>query len=135
MLFFLSNDAYQEHLISVVKKGVSGAEEIAQMMKNLRENPVKTLVGEQVVRIEDYQTSVSRNLLTGEETKIDIPKSNVLIYYTDKGTKVAARPSGTEPKIKFYFSVNAPLLSVEAFEQTQKELLDKIQKIVKEWNL
>ena len=126
---------YQEHLISVVKKGVSGAEEIAQMMKNLRENPVKTLVGEQVIRIEDYQTSVSRNLLTGEETKIDIPKSNVLIYYTDKGTKVAARPSGTEPKIKFYFSVNAPLLSVEAFEQTQKELLDKIQKIVKEWNL
>ena len=126
---------YQEHLISVVKKGVSGAEEIAQMMKNLRENPVKTLVGEQVVRIEDYQTSVSRNLLTGEETKIDIPKSNVLIYYTDKGTKVAARPSGTEPKIKFYFSVNAPLPSVEAFEQTQKELLDKIQKIVKEWNL
>ena len=96
---------YQEHLISVVKKGVSGAEEIAQMMKNLRENPVKTLVGEQVVRIEDYQTSVSRNLLTGEETKIDIPKSNVLIYYTDKGTKVAARPSGTEPKIKFYIAV------------------------------
>ena len=126
---------YQEHLISVVKKGVSGAEEIAQMMKNLRENPVKTLVGEQVIRIEDYQTSVSRNLLTGEETKIDIPKSNVLIYYTDKGTKVAARPSGTEPKIKFYFSVNAPLSSMEAFEQTQKELLDKIQKIVKEWNL
>ena len=118
-----------------MKKGVSGAEEIAKMMKNLRENPVKTLVGEQVVRIEDYQTSVSRNLLTGEETKIDIPKSNVLIYYTDKGTKVAARPSGTEPKIKFYFSVNAPLPSVEAFEQTQKELLDKIQKIVKEWNL
>nr|WP_314803308.1 phospho-sugar mutase [uncultured Capnocytophaga sp.] len=126
---------YQEFLISVVKKGVSGAEEINQMMKNFRENPLKTIVGEQVIRLEDYQTSLSKDFLTGEETQISIPKSNVLIYYTDKGTKVAARPSGTEPKIKFYFSVNAPLASVEAYEQTQKELLTKIQQITKEWNL
>ena len=126
---------YQEFLISVVKKGVSGAEEINQMMKNFRENPLKTIAGEQVIRLEDYQTSLSKDFITGKETQIDIPKSNVLIYYTDKGTKVAARPSGTEPKIKFYFSVNAPLASVEAYEQTQKELLSKIQHITKEWNL
>ena len=126
---------YQEFLISVVKKGVSGAEEINQMMKNFRENPLKTIAGEQVIRLEDYQTSLSKDFITGKETQIDIPKSNVLIYYTDKGTKVAARPSGTEPKIKFYFSVNAPLASVEAYEQTQKELLSKIQQITKEWNL
>lgn len=126
---------YQEFLISVVKKGVSGAEEINQMMKNFRENPLKTIAGEQVIRLEDYQTSLSKDFLTGKETQIDIPKSNVLIYYTDKGTKVAARPSGTEPKIKFYFSVNAPLASTEAYEQTQKELLTKIQQITKEWNL
>ena len=126
---------YQEFLISVVKKGVSGAEEINQMMKNFRENPLKTIAGEQVIRLEDYQTSLSKDFLTGKETQIDIPKSNVLIYYTDKGTKVAARPSGTEPKIKFYFSVNASLASTEAYEQTQKELLTKIQQITKEWNL
>ncbi|EGD33887.1 MULTISPECIES: phospho-sugar mutase [unclassified Capnocytophaga] len=126
---------YQEYLISIVRKGVSGAEEINQMMKNLRENPLKTIGGEKVVRIEDYQTSIAKNLLTGEQTHIEIPKSNVLIYYTEKGTKVAARPSGTEPKIKFYFSVNAPLSSPEAFEQTQKELLSKIQQITKELNL
>ena len=126
---------YQEFLISVVKKGVSGAEEISQMMKNFRENPLKTIAGEQVVCLEDYQLSLKKDFITGNEIKIDIPKSNVLIYYTDKGTKVAARPSGTEPKIKFYFSVNAPLASTEAYEQTQKELLTKIQQITKEWNL
>ena len=126
---------YQEFLISVVKKGVSGAEEISQMMKNFRENPLKAIAGEQVVCLEDYQLSLKKDFITGNETKIDIPKSNVLIYYTDKGTKVAARPSGTEPKIKFYFSVNAPLASTEAYEQTQKELLTKIQQITKEWNL
>lgn len=126
---------YQEFLISVVKKGVSGAEEISQMMKNFRENPLKAIAGEQVVCLEDYQLSLKKDFITGKETQIDIPKSNVLIYYTDKGTKVAARPSGTEPKIKFYFSVNAPLASTEAYEQTQKELLTKIQQITKEWNL
>ena len=126
---------YQEFLISVVKKGVSGAEEISQMMKNFRENPLKAIAGEQVVCLEDYQLSLKKDFITGNEIKIDIPKSNVLIYYTDKGTKVAARPSGTEPKIKFYFSVNAPLASTEAYEQTQKELLTKIQQITKEWNL
>ena len=126
---------YQEHLISVVKKGISGAEEINQIMKNLRENPVKTILGEKVVRIEDYQTSVSYNPLTGAETTIQIPKSNVLIYYTENGMKVAARPSGTEPKIKFYFSANAPLASLEAYEETRDALLAKIKQVTKEWNL
>ena len=126
---------YQEFLISIVRKGIKGSEEISQMMKNLRENPLKTIVNEQVIRIEDYQASVSKNMLTGEETQIDIPKSNVLIYYTDKGTKVAARPSGTEPKIKFYFSVNTILESIEKYPEVLKKLQDKIDNIVKEMNL
>jgi phosphoglucomutase/phosphomannomutase family protein len=126
---------YQEHLISIVKKGISGAQEINQIMKNLRENPVKEILGEKVVRIDDYQTSVSYNPLTGEKTPIEIPKSNVLIYNTEKGLKVAARPSGTEPKIKFYFSANAPLSSIEAYEQTRDALLAKIKQVTKEWNL
>ncbi|MDO4881474.1 MAG: phospho-sugar mutase [Capnocytophaga sp.] len=126
---------YQEFLIAIVRKGIKGSEEINQMMKNLRENPLKTIAGEQVSRIEDYQFSVSKNMLTGEETTIDIPKSNVLIYYTDKGTKVAARPSGTEPKIKFYFSVNTPLESIEKYPEVLKKLQEKIDVIVKEMNL
>ena len=126
---------YQEFLISIVRKGIKGSEEISQMMKNLRENPLKTIVNEQVIRIEDYLASVSKNMLTGEETQIDIPKSNVLIYYTDKGTKVAARPSGTEPKIKFYFSVNTILESIEKYPEVLKKLQDKIDNIVKEMKL
>ena len=126
---------YQEYLISVVKKGISGAEEINQIMKNLRENPVKTILGEEVVRIEDYQTSQRYDPITGKQSSIEIPKSNVLIYYTQNGTKVAARPSGTEPKIKFYFSANAPLPSAEAYEATRDALLAKIKQVVKEWNL
>ena len=126
---------YKEYLISLVKKGISGSEEIAQMMKNLRENPLKEIGGEKVTMIHDIQTSISHIVATGKVSTLNIPKSNVLIYYTENGTKIAARPSGTEPKIKFYFSVNTPLERIEDFEATQKILDDKIQKIVEELKL
>ena len=126
---------YKEYLISLVKKGISGSEEIAKMMKDLRENPLKSINGEKVTLVEDYQTSKAHNLLTGEVSNIDIPKSNVLIYHTDKGTKIAARPSGTEPKIKFYFSVNAPLSKVEDFSTVKKELDNRIKATVEELKL
>ena len=126
---------YKEYLISLVKKGISGSEEIAKMMKDLRENPLKEINGEKVTLICDYQSSKAFHPLTGKVEDIDVPKSNVLIYHTDKGTRVAARPSGTEPKIKFYFSVNTSLSSVDAFEATQKVLDGKIQKIVEELKL
>ena len=126
---------YKEYLISLVKKGISGSEEIAKMMKDLRENPLKSINGEKVTLVEDYQTSKAHNLLTGEVSNIDIPKSNVLIYHTDKDTKIAARPSGTEPKIKFYFSVNAPLSKVEDFNAVEKELDSRIKATVEELKL
>lgn len=126
---------YKERLISLVRKGISGSQEIAQMMINLRENPLKEIAGEKVIRIEDYQSSVAKDFEKGTEYKIDIPKSNVLIYYTEKGSQIAARPSGTEPKIKFYFSVNAPLDSVENFASTEIELEAKIDAIIKQMEL
>ncbi|GET46526.1 phospho-sugar mutase [Capnocytophaga felis] len=126
---------YKEYLISLVRKGISGSEEIAQMMKNLRENPLKEINGEKVTMVEDYQTSKAHNIITGEVEEIDIPKSNVLIYYTESGTKIAARPSGTEPKIKFYFSVNTSLNSIEEFKQTEKALDDRIKAIVRDMKL
>ncbi|CEN35376.1 Phosphoglucomutase [Capnocytophaga canimorsus] len=126
---------FKERLISLTKKGISGSEEINQMMKNLRENPLKEINGEKVTMIEDYQASKALNVITGEVETIDIPKSNVLIYYTEKGTKIAARPSGTEPKIKFYFSVNTPLDSIENFSKTEKLLEEKIDAVIKDLNL
>jgi phosphoglucomutase len=126
---------YKEHLISLVKKGVDGAEEIKKMMIDLRNNPVKEIDGSKVEFLYDYQTSVQQNLLTGETSVIDIPKSNVLIYQTEEGTRLAARPSGTEPKIKFYFSVNIPLDELENAVTTEKLLDQKIERIIEELKL
>lgn len=120
---------FKENLVSLVKRGIEGAEEIKQKMKDLREHPLKEIAGEQVVLIEDYLTSVAKNMQSHESHEIDIPKSNVLIYYTENGTKVAARPSGTEPKIKFYISVNSTLKDVSEFETVDKELDSKINAI------
>ena len=120
---------FKEHLVSLVKRGIEGAAEIKQKMVDLRENPLKEIAGEQVVLVEDYQTSVAINMQSHEKHSIDIPKSNVLIYYTENGTKVAARPSGTEPKIKFYISVNSTLEEVEDFENVDEEINSKIAKI------
>ena len=99
---------YKEHLISIVKKGKSGAEEIAAMMKKFRENPFKEIAGSRVLRLEDYQAGTGTMMNDSSSYPIDIPRSNVLIYYTEDGSKIAMRPSGTEPKIKFYISVNTP---------------------------
>ncbi len=121
---------YKEHLISLTKKGISGLEEINQMMKNLRENPMKEINEQRVVCIEDYQNSTAKNMFSGEIEALDIPKSNVLIYYLEDGSKICARPSGTEPKIKFYFSVNGVLDSIENAEEVEKQLDNKIAGII-----
>ncbi len=126
---------YKESLISVVKKGIEGANEIKQMMVDLRNNPINEIIGEKVKFLYDYETSVCKNLLTRETSEIDLPKSNVLIYETENGTKVAARPSGTEPKIKFYFSVNLPLSSIMDIEKIESKLDAKIQKIIQQLKL
>ena len=131
----LKHNFYKEHLISIVKKGMDGAELISNMMSEMRKNPITEIDGEKVEFLSDYQSSIKKNLITGEETTIDVPKSNVLIYHTEKGTRVAARPSGTEPKIKFYFSVNTPFDSIENSKETEARLDAKIQQIIKEMNL
>lgn len=128
---------YREELISLVKKGIDGEAQIKNMMISLRENPLKEIAGEQVVLVEDYQKSeaINFNSNSQEVQPLDVPKSNVLIYYTENGTKVAARPSGTEPKIKFYISVNTTLENVEDYEKVDQELSDKIAGIKTDLNL
>lgn len=127
---YVENGFYKEHLISLTKKGMDGLEQINQMMIDLRENPMKEINGQRVIMLEDYQSSIAKNLLSGEETVMNIPKSNVLIYYTEDGSKICARPSGTEPKIKFYISVNTELESVENFTIVETVLNDKIKNII-----
>ena len=121
---------YKEHLISLTKKGMDGLAEINQMMIDLRENPVDEINGQRVVCIDDYENSTSTNRITNEVEPIHIPKSNVLIYYLEDGSKICARPSGTEPKIKFYFSVNTTLDKVENFKSVETELDQKIKNII-----
>ncbi|MEM9686840.1 MAG: phospho-sugar mutase [Bacteroidota bacterium] len=126
---------YKERLISIVKKGIRGAKEIRQMMTDLRDHPPISINGAGVVRIEDYKTSVAKDVLTGTETVLAVPESDVLIYYTTDGSKIAARPSGTEPKIKFYFSVNAALNNRSDFAKTEAMLEAKIAAIINDMNL
>lgn len=126
---------FKEHLISITKKGIEGANEIKQIMTNLRENPVTELNGERVVFIEDYQSSKALNMDTKEYEDLKLPKSNVLIYYLADGSKICARPSGTEPKIKFYMSVNMPIDNVEEIKDADAYLSDKIENIIKDLNL
>jgi phosphoglucomutase len=126
---------YKEHLISITKKGMDGAAQIEQMMIDLRTSPLTEIDGEQVKYAFDYASSVRKNLLTGEETTIDLPKSNVLVFLTENGTRIAARPSGTEPKIKFYFSTNTRLDDIQNAASTETLLDQKIQRIMKELSL
>jgi phosphoglucomutase len=126
---------YKEGLLSITRKGKSGAEEIEEMMRNIRANPPKTIQGSPVTKLYDYQLSEVTDLTTGKKEKLDFPESNVLQFTTEDGTKVSARPSGTEPKIKFYFSVKAPLKSASEYDQVQKQLDEKIQKIIEELSL
>lgn len=121
---------YKESLISITKKGIEGANEIKQMMVDLRENPLKEINGQRVICVEDYQAAKGKDFMNNEEFEINIPKSNVLIYYLEDGCKICARPSGTEPKIKFYFSVNGVLDSIENAKSVEKELDNKIAGII-----
>jgi phosphoglucomutase len=126
---------YKESLVSITKKGMNGQKEIAAMMETFRDNPPKTINGSAVVQLLDYDTKKGRNLLTGEDWDIKLPKSNVLQFILADGSKISARPSGTEPKIKFYFSVHTPLDKPEDFLKTEQELNDRISGIVRDMNL
>ena len=132
---YVDESFYKEHLISITKKGMDGAAEIQQMLSDMRKNPITEIDGEKIESLCDYDASTKKNLITGEVTKIDLPKSNVLIYQTKSGTRIAARPSGTEPKIKFYFSVNAPLDTTKNAVEVEAKLDAKIQRIIKEMKL
>jgi len=126
---------YKETLISVVRKGKAGAEEIQKIMADFRVHPPKNIAGSPIVVMKDYQSSLSKNMVTGEETAIDLPKSNVLQFFTQEGSKVSVRPSGTEPKIKFYFGIKGELKQHKDFEKVNSELSDNINRIVKEFGL
>jgi phosphoglucomutase len=126
---------YKENLVSVTKKGMNGAKEIAAMMEGYRNNPPLTIDGAAVAELLDYELQVGKNLQTGASWTIDLPKSNVLQFVLADGTKISARPSGTEPKIKFYFSVNAKLADAADFDATEKLLDKKIARIVVEMGL
>ncbi len=126
---------YKENLVSITKKGMNGAAEIAAMMEGYRKNPPATIDGMPVMQLLDYEKQVGKNLSTGESWTINLPKSNVLQFVLADGSKISARPSGTEPKIKFYFSVNTKLDSAGHFEATEKQLDDRIDRIIAEMGL
>lgn len=132
---YVQNGYYKESLISITKKGMRGAEEIAEMMQGYRDNPPATIAGIPVVQLLDYQTQVGKNLQSGNVWDIELPKSNVLQFILEDGSKISARPSGTEPKIKFYFSVKSPLESVDKFEEIEKKMDEKIQAIISDMKL
>ncbi|HUC79763.1 MAG TPA: phospho-sugar mutase [Flavisolibacter sp.] len=126
---------YQEDLISITKKGRNGQQEIADMMESFRANPPKELAGSKVIELLDYDKRIKTDLTTGKTEEINLPKSNVLQFITEDGSKISARPSGTEPKIKFYFSVNTGLESKDKFEEAQQKAKGKIQQIIEEMKL
>ena len=132
---YLEYGLYKEKLINVVRKGAEGAAEIKAMMVAYRNNPPKTINGSKVVKINDYETLESTNSLTGKKTGIELIKSDVLQFFLEDGSKISVRPSGTEPKIKFYFSVNCTLNSASAFEETEKKLDQRIEGIIKDLKL
>ena len=129
---YAKHSFYKERLVSFTKKGMDGAAQIKQIMIDLRKNPLTHIDGSKVTHVNDYDASTEKNMNTGEVRIMNLPKSNVLIYHTEDGTKVAARPSGTEPKIKFYFSVQSQLDSVENAIEKEQELDAKIDRIITE---
>lgn len=122
---------YLESLISITKKGMNGAAEIAQMMANDRANPPKAIAGKKVVTMHDYELQQTTDLASGAITPIAIPKSNVLQYILEDGSKISARPSGTEPKIKYYFSVNAPLSGAAEYDNVKTALENRLKDLEK----
>ena len=135
MEIYLNFSCYQESLINVVRKGKSGAEEIQQMMSEFRKNPPSELNGSPVVTIRDYLEQASTNCLTGAKTSLNLPQSNVLQFLLEDGSKISVRPSGTEPKIKFYFSVSGKLEKREDYKVVKEGLEKKILEIQQELKL
>jgi phosphoglucomutase len=132
---YLQFGFYKESLISITKKGMDGQKQIADMMSSFRNHPPMTINGSPVLHLLDYQTSEGKNIKTGETWKIDLPKSNVLQFILEDGSKISARPSGTEPKIKFYFSVHEKLSSRTAFDTTSLSLQNRIDGIIADLKL
>jgi phosphoglucomutase len=132
---YIQHSFYKEHLISITKKGMDGQQQIADMMAGFRKNPPKTLAGSDVVQLLDYELRKGKNLKTGEQWDIKLPKSNVLQFVLADGSKISARPSGTEPKIKFYFSVYTKLKSAAEFDKTSAALDEKIKAIISDMKL
>lgn len=126
---------YKESLVSITKKGMNGAKEIEAMMEGYRNNPPQTIDGANVVQLLDYELQKGKNVQTGETWVIDQPKSNVLQFILADGTSISARPSGTEPKIKFYFSVNTLISNAAAFESKHQELDKRVERIIAEMKL
>jgi phosphoglucomutase len=132
---FIEFSFYKEHLISVVKRGKSGAEEIQQMMVNYRKNPPQQINNSAVIMVKDYLSLKEKDLRTGKEKPIDLPVSNVLQFILEDGSRISVRPSGTEPKIKFYFGVKEKIDTVEEFDAVEQKLTEKIQAIIASMNL
>jgi phosphoglucomutase len=132
---YVKYGCYKEHLISITKKGMNGQKEIADMMEGFRKNPPQKLGGASVVQLHDYELRKSTDLDSGATQEITLPKSNVLQFILADGSKISARPSGTEPKIKFYFSVNAPLDSAENYHQVNSMLDERIKAIISDLNV
>jgi phosphoglucomutase len=132
---YLEYGLYREKLINIVRKGAEGANEIKAMMIAYRNNPPKSINNSKVVKINDYETLMSTDCISGEKSKIELLKSDVLQFFLEDGSKISVRPSGTEPKIKFYFSVNTNLESAEKFEETEKLLDRRIQGIITDMKL
>lgn len=132
---YVKHGLYKESLINIVRKGSEGAQQIKEMMTTFRNNPPKTINNSRVIKINDYKTSISRDIIKGTDSKITLVKSDVLQFFLEDGSKISVRPSGTEPKIKFYFSVNAPLDSAEKYNETEKLLVKRIDDIIKDMKL
>jgi phosphoglucomutase len=135
MEMYLNFSVYQEYLINVVRKGKSGAEEIQQMMADFRSDPPEALNGSPVVTIRDYLEQVSTDCVSGAKTLIELPKSNVLQFLLEDGSKISVRPSGTEPKIKFYFSVYDQLENAKDYLMVKGRLDERILSIKRELKL
>jgi phosphoglucomutase len=132
---YLEFGLYKESLISVVKKGKSGSEEIKKMMEDYRSAPPVMINGSKVAMINDYQLLTSKNMLTGATGSIKLPKSNVLQFFLEDGSKISVRPSGTEPKIKFYFGVKEKLASKADFDTLNKKLDQRVKGIIMDMKL
>jgi phosphoglucomutase len=126
---------YKEKLINIVRKGKEGADEIKSMMTSYRNNPPEKINNSRVLKVNDYEKQISYDILKGTRTSIELTKSDVLQFFLEDGSKISVRPSGTEPKIKFYFSVNTKLESADKFEETQNFLDKRISDIIKDMKL